>query len=368
MVAVKKTNLNKQIAKQTKVPKQKTAKLKARGRRSAKEQKANQQSKKKAEPPKTKQLKLKQQNNRKQQQEAKLCETKLKEPSVQEATQVTADPTPGAKPRTTVSAFDLEDEKRRNHIGCVLVPTLQEIAAATGLNILSEDMRNSKHDVGFCSEKCPKGSLENPLHTHWKGALGNRSYYCPSGWYRFSLDVDSVARSYPTWEQWTTMYHGTTAAAINSILNPVHPGKFKKNNGYCGVAAYFSPSIRYVAFPGYSYVSSTEEEGHPVYYQLALEVRVDTTRANLRTNKETVKYGYGPIDVNHDDSTFQYIVALLGSDPFVDYVNASDGVIVTGLMVRKLRVHPKELDECKWIYDDDWSTYGVPRPISVPRG
>ena len=269
-----------------------------------------------------------------------------------------------------MSPTELEQEKARNRMGCALTPSLRVMGAVTGLNIPSVGMRNLKYDKGFCSEKCPHGSLHNTLHTHWKGPLNHRAYYCPWGWYRFSLNVEDIVRLYPScwnWESWETMYHGTTPAAINSILNPSDPGKFKKNAGYLGVAAYFSPSIRYVAFPAYSYVTTANENGATVHYQLALEVRGDRSRHHVKSSTQTVKQTGFPIDVNHDDATFKYIVALFGSDPYVDYVNANDGVIVTGLMVRKLRIHPKDLDECRWISQVTWFNHLTPKPIHVPQ-
>ena len=163
------------------------------------------------------------------------------------------------------------------------------------------------------------------------------------------------------------MYHGTTPAAINSILNPGDPGKFKKTDGAKGVAAYFSPSIRYIAYPAYSYLTAAMEEGHPVYYQLALEVRVDTSRTHISLHKQNVKKKgcEHPIDAKRDDATFRYIVAVSGPDK-MDYVDAQDGVIVTGLMVRKLRIHPKELKESMWIPTHAWDKYDTPKPASAP--
>ena len=344
-----------------------------KARQKAKVQKAKQQQKAKLQKLKQ-QLKIKQQKAKQQQRlkqkkaqqqrKAKVQKTTLQKPKQQKRpTQATAKSTIAAKLPSSMSYADLLEEQRRNRIGCALTPTLPDIAAATGLNIPQWSMRNTKYDKGFCSEKCPHGSLHNDPHTHWKGQLGNRGYYCPWGWYRFSLNVDRVVGSDSScagWERWTTMYHGTTPAAINSILNPADPGKFKKNDGALGVAAYFSPSIRYIAYPAYSFVTTALEKGYLVYYQLALEVRVDTTRNHLRSRGAS-----GAIDANYD-STSPLRVALMGSRSWVDYVNATDGVIVTGLMVRKLRVHPSELDECKWISQSAWTYYRTPKPISVP--
>ena len=266
----------------------------------------------------------------------------------------------------------VEEEKGRNAIRCVLEPNLGNVSIITGLRIPHDSMRNSQYDKGFCSAECPEGHLQNPLHTHWEGELDRRAYFCPSGWFRYSLNVDHIVTRYPScrnWERWMTMYHGTSAAAINSIINPMDPGKFKKNDGWCGVAAYFSRSIRYVAFPAYAFVYQGTEFGHPVYYQLALEVRIDPTRKHVKFNRQTLKPKSCPyrIDLNHNDATYQYITALSGANECIDFVGVDDGVLVTGLMVRRLRVHPKELEECQWIPEQAWRDWEhAPKPISLP--
>mmetsp|Transcript_20701 Transcript_20701/g.66185 ORF Transcript_20701/g.66185 Transcript_20701/m.66185 type:complete len:191 (-) Transcript_20701:135-707(-) len=165
--------------------------------------------------------------------------------------------------------------------------------------------------------------------------------------------------------QSSILYHGTAAKVVPKILNSgLKPTKCQLSHG--GKAVYLTPSIRYAAHPRYSRVYS---DAQGCYYQLVLEVRVHNTLLDNFKNKihpgnvsdsgngyssgascasgcegETMRVnGNFRIDPNIPNDRMECLLKsrkrMLGEE---------DGVVVTGIMMRKVHGDPMNLTESSW--------------------
>ena len=95
----------------------------------------------------------------------------------------------------------------------------------------------------------------------------------------------------------------------------------------------------------------TTVRGHSYYYQVVLEVRVDSTVKGFKF-RETMAVGeHFAIDQRFPGN--ENIEVGLASGRRDGFVTPSDGVVVTGLMVRYLGVDPGTLKESIW-----WQAWG----------
>lgn len=169
------------------------------------------------------------------------------------------------------------------------------------------------------------------------------------------------------WDSSSNMYHGVDPANINSIVqNGFRPAQCQHR----GKAAYLTPSIRYAAHPRYARVCKRGG----LYYQFVLQVRVrsdaithwkDAVVAKresqlifqqrrgeeavageyIDTESETMCVGdIEKIDDNFSDNNNMEFL-YFSEKP---YVTPSDGLVVTGIMVRCLSSDPIGAKENTW--------------------
>jgi len=204
---------------------------------------------------------------------------------------------------------------------------------------------NKKYNRGYCTKSCTKYNRTS-LHTYWKGRLAPSTerfpYFVPSNWYRLSLQVDGT--SLPDWgPNWHTLYHGTHPQNIHKI---VENGFLVRTCQHGFPAMYLSPSINYSSHPRYARVVVHND----AFFQFVLEVRVDIRKLQPLKRRETLSVGTaGDIDShfpNNEDLEF-----LLKAEDG-KFLKPEQGVVVTGVMVRKTNLDPVSLPSswwwCKW--------------------
>lgn len=204
---------------------------------------------------------------------------------------------------------------------------------------------NKRYNRGYCTKQCNKHNT-TATHTYWEGRLASSPerfpYYVPSTWYRLSLQVDYDVL--PDWgPNWHTLYHGTFSQNIHKIIK----NGFKVRQCQHGYPAlYLSPSINYCSHPRYARVVVHNE----MFFQFVLEVRVDTRRVTAIKKRETLEVGVkGDIDPNFPNN--ENLECLLKSSDET-FLTSLDGVVVTGIMVRRTNFDPALLPSswwwCKW--------------------
>lgn len=218
---------------------------------------------------------------------------------------------------------------------------------------------NKTYTRGYCTDKCTKRN-ETALHTYWKGRLVSSPerfpYFVPSTWFRLSLHVDGT--SIADWNShWHTLYHGTRSQNIHKIIE----NGFRVRECQHGFPAlYLSPSIHYSSHPRYARV--VVHNG--IFFQFVLEVRVDIRKVLPIKKRETLEAGVkGDIDSNFPNNEDLEFLLKTSEGKFLKPL---DGVVVTGVMVRKTNYDPALLLSswwwCKWrswmqlhrfYYDDD---------------
>ncbi|CAF1494715.1 unnamed protein product [Rotaria magnacalcarata] len=204
---------------------------------------------------------------------------------------------------------------------------------------------NNSYNRGYCTKSCTKHNMTS-MHTYWEGQLSSSPerfpYFVPSNWYRLSLHVDFA--SIPYWgSNWHTLYHGTHPQNIHKI---VENGFLIRQCQHGFPALYLSPSIIYSSHPRYARV--VVQNG--TFFQFVLEVRVDIRKLQPLKKRETLSVGtVGDVDPhfpNNEDLEF-----LLKAEEG-KFLKPHEGVVVTGVMVRKINFDPALLQSswwwCKW--------------------
>jgi hypothetical protein len=240
---------------------------------------------------------------------------------------------------------------------CIFIENLSAVSALTfGLLQTKRIALETPFCRGYCTEGCPAKN-RSTRHTVWGGQLGGRAwpYYCPSRWYRFALKFPQGVID--DWNDWRIFYHGTEAQTVHKILeNGFQPRKCQHEI----TATYLSPSIIYASHPRYARVY--HQQGY--YAQVVLEVRVQAHRLQLKWSKETLNVGGGVIDPNYPDN----IVECLVSPPAQEqgFIKHTDGIVVTGLMVRLLAEDPTGLP-CSWWWTKWQPEHALRHFFYVPR-
>jgi hypothetical protein len=202
-----------------------------------------------------------------------------------------------------------------------------------------------RYDRAYCTSACERAKKFNMMHTTWAGKLAGASskfvsYYCPSGWRRFSLRASNV-----DFEKSVTVYHGTRAGVVAKIFQNGLMAK-KCQHGYS--AAYVSPSIIYCSHPRYARVSKIRlADDKIVYVQFVVELRVNLDAIKVRQMRETLSVGSKEtIDPNFPQN--EALELILPKEPENSYVTRELGVHMTGVMVRVLDHDPLEDAESWW--------------------
>ena len=204
---------------------------------------------------------------------------------------------------------------------------------------------NPKYHRGYCTKRCTKHNVTS-MHTYWRGRLSSSPeqfpYFVPSNWYRLSLQVGSG--SLPDWgPSWHTLYHGTHPQNIHKILEN---GFMVRECQHGFPALYLSPSVTYSSHPRYARVVVHED----FFFQFVLEVRVDVRKLLPVKKRETLSVGgTGDIDPHFPNNENLEFLFKAENGKFL---KAREGVVVTGVMVRKTDFDPVLLPSswwwCKW--------------------
>ncbi len=228
---------------------------------------------------------------------------------------------------------------------CCCVPvTCDEIDHET-LVYVKRIRWNGKYNRGYCTENCTKHN-RTIMHTYWKGRLASSPerfpYYVPSTWYRLSLQVDFT--QLPDWgPNWHTLYHGTRSQYVHKIVE----NGFRVRECQHGFPAlYLSPSIHYSSHPRYARVVVY----NGFFFQFVLEVRVDVRKVQPIKKRETLEVGVkGDIDPNFpNNEDLEFLLRAQEGN----FIKPREGVVVTGVLVRKINFDPALLPSswwwCKW--------------------
>lgn len=227
---------------------------------------------------------------------------------------------------------------------CCVAVTSEEIDNETLVHV-TRVRWNKNYNRGYCTKNCNKHNTTK-VHTYWAGRLPSSPeqfpYYVPSNWYRLSLEVSYTAL--PDWgPNWHTLYHGTHPQNIHKILEN---GFLVRKCQHGFPALYLSPSIHYSSHPRYSRVVVHNN----AFFQFVLEVRVDIRKLQPVKKRETLSVGtQGDIDPNfpnNEDLEF-LLKAECGK-----FLKPKEGVVLTGIMVRKTNFDPASIPSswwwCKW--------------------
>ena len=204
---------------------------------------------------------------------------------------------------------------------------------------------DARYNRGYCTQNCNQKN-RSMAHTYWTGRLASSPerfpYFVPSTWFRLSLKVNHS--ELPDWgPNWHTLYHGTHPKRIHRIIED----GFRVRECQHGFPAlYVSPSIHYSSHPRYA--SVVLHNG--VYFQFVLEVRVDVRKLTPIKKRETLEVGVkGDIDPNFPNNEDLEFLFKASEN---NLIKSRHGLVVTGVMVRKLNFDPAHLPSswwwCKW--------------------
>ena len=176
---------------------------------------------------------------------------------------------------------------------------------------------------------------------------GGEPYFCPNGWRRFSVDVGELSDA--MYANWPVAYHGTKKELAQKILMASI-----KASGNClnlpkgGGGIFLSPSIEYSGHPRYAGVWRTDRWWREnKYIQLVLQVRVKKSR--IFNKIEGTLHGARSFDPPFDPNfahnrEMEWIIKW----PPGKLMNAQDGLLVYGVMLRVTDVHPSKMPQNKW--------------------
>lgn len=190
-------------------------------------------------------------------------------------------------------------------------------------------------------------------HNFWVGPLndgidrGNKPYFCPVGWQRYSFYVtDTFSEKF---KGWCICYHGTKFAnGLSILLSGLKPATIDAH----GEGIYVTPSINYAAHPRYAEVKFIESSSQNNlvkanhYVQFVLECRVHPSNI-IGVKKETLKAGAVIIDPNINNDIIEWVIDHQ-KQLIVDFNDPNASIICTGLMTRVTDRHPGLLSASHW--------------------
>lgn len=175
---------------------------------------------------------------------------------------------------------------------------------------------------------------------------GDYPYYCPNGWFRYSLKVTKSSAEFDKkYSEWPVVYHGTSSLNLMNILKigfkmSSAPGCIAHGQGL-----YLSPSIEYSAHNRYSKVMKIKNGKY--YIQTVFQCRVNP-RSFIRRGetllKETMKSEL--IDPNFKNNQIEWVITPGKLDELRD--KKEDALVIYGIMIRITKQHPKDLLCSSW--------------------
>ncbi|CAF3815248.1 unnamed protein product [Rotaria sp. Silwood1] len=192
-------------------------------------------------------------------------------------------------------------------------------------------------------------------HDYWLGPnndgkdRGNKPYYCPVGWQRWSFYVtDNFDKKF---NGWCIGYHGTKFSyGLSILLSGLKPAEIDAH----GAGVYATPSVNYAAHPRYSEVKLIESSTRKKFFksgkyvQFVLECRVHPSNIK-KVDRETLGAGNTTIDPNISNAIIEWIIDHHGKS-IVDFNDPDSSVICTGILTRVTDEHPGLLPESEWWY------------------
>ncbi|CAF3297878.1 unnamed protein product [Rotaria sp. Silwood2] len=192
-------------------------------------------------------------------------------------------------------------------------------------------------------------------HDYWTGAnndgrdRGNKPYYCPVGWQRWSFYVtDNFDKKF---KGWCIGYHGTKFAhGLSILLSGLKPAEIDQH----GAGIYATPSVNYAAHPRYSEVKLIESSTRKKFFksgkyvQFVLECRVHPSNI-VKEDKETLNAVNTTIDPNINNAYIEWVINSHGKS-IVDFNDPDSSIICTGILTRVTDEHPGLLPESEWWY------------------
>ncbi|CAF2922655.1 unnamed protein product, partial [Rotaria sp. Silwood2] len=176
-------------------------------------------------------------------------------------------------------------------------------------------------------------------HNYWEGPIndgidrGNKPYYCPVGWQRWSFYVtDNFDQKF---KGWCIGYHAQ---------------KIKAH----GAGIYATPLINYAAHPRYSEVklveSSTRKKIFKAdkYVQFVLECRAHPSNI-IKVDQETLGAVNTTIDPNINNANIEWVIYPHGKS-IVDFNDPDSSIVCTGILTRITDEHLGLLPESEWWY------------------
>ena len=175
---------------------------------------------------------------------------------------------------------------------------------------------------------------------------GGYPYYCPNGWFRYSLKVSKSSEEFDRkYSDWPVVYHGTSSLNLMNILKigfkmSSAPGCIAHGQGL-----YLSPSIEYSAHNRYSKVMKIKNGKY--YIQTVFQCRVNPRsfiRGRETLLKETMKSEV--IDSNFKNDQIEWVITPEKLDELRE--QKQDALVIYGIMIRITKQHPKDLPYSKW--------------------
>lgn len=197
-----------------------------------------------------------------------------------------------------------------------------------------------------------------PGKDYWQGPnndgrdRGNKPYFCPVGWQRWSFYVtDNFIQKF---NGWCIGYHGTKFAyGLSILLGGLKPAKDIAH----GEGIYTTPSVIYAAHPRYSEVkqidSSVKQKffKNGKYVQFVLECRVHPNNIK-HVRPETLCVGHTTVDPNINNAEIEWVIEHHGKT-IVDFNDPDASIVCTGILTRVTDEHPGLLPDSGWWYARD---------------
>lgn len=194
-----------------------------------------------------------------------------------------------------------------------------------------------------------------PGNDFWQGPntdrkdRGNKPYYCPVGWQRWSFyvtdDFDTKFRG------WCIGYHGTKFEhGLSILLNGLKPADIAVH----GKGVYLTPSVNYAAHPRYSEVREIDPSKSEKFFKLGkyiqfvLECRVHPD--SFKVKPETLGADETIIDPNISNNIIEWVVDTKNKK-IIDFNDPNSIIICTGLLIRITDKHPGLLAQSQWWYE-----------------
>jgi hypothetical protein len=207
-------------------------------------------------------------------------------------------------------------------------------------------------------------------HDYWLGPLidgkdrGDKPYYCPVGWQRWSLYVTDQFDT--KFKGWCIGYHGTKFSyGLSILLSGLKPADVHA----LGEGVYLTPSINYAAHPRYSEIKLIESKERKKFFksgkyiQFVLECRVHPSNI-ITIGPQTLRVSKTTIDPNINNHIIEWVIDTHGKK-ILDFNDPYSPIVCTGLLTRVTDEHPSLLPESDWWFDSLLTDENIYKPLKI---